>query len=33
MMALFIIISCAVVIFTARTPEEWEEWINNNTNE
>lgn len=29
MMALFIIISCAVVIFTARTPEEWKELINN----
>lgn len=28
MMPLFIIFALAVTVFTARTPEEWENWLN-----
>lgn len=28
-MAAFLIISLAIVIFTSKTPEEWEEYFNN----
>lgn len=28
MMPLFIIFALAVTVFTARTPEEWETWLN-----
>lgn len=33
MFGLFILISCAVLVVSAHTPEEWEEIINNIDNE